>query len=176
MMDRREIAATGPVPAEREAVFDFLADLENHWVLADRFIEVVSLERAADGRSEGGRVRMRGPLGVRRTASTDVLAADPPERMVGEAQLSHGTTAFVRWKLSGAPSGTHVRLEATIDRTGWLDRLLLLLGGRAWLERRFAAVLGRLAEQLPADSERTPPHSASPEEVASDASVRGASA
>ena len=158
MADRREIAATATVSAAREAVFSFLADLENHWLLADRFIEVLSLERATDGRSNGGRVRMRGPLGLRRTASTRVLDAAPPQRMVGEARLSAGTVAFVRWRLSGEGTGTRVRLEATVDRAGWLDRLLLLLGGRAWLERRFAAVLGRLAERLSADGERIGAH------------------
>jgi len=142
MSPRREIGASRLVEAPQEEVFDFLADLENQWRLADRFIEVLTLEREAGGPAHCG----RGPLGVRRMAATRVLAADPAQQMVGVAELGCRTRAFVRWKLSEGEGGTRVWLEATVDRTGWLDRLLLVLGGRAWLQRRFWAVLDRLAE------------------------------
>ena len=147
----REIRASRLVQAPQEEVFEFLADLENHWRLADRFIGVLTLDREAGGPAHGGRVCMRGPLGVRRTAATRVLAADPPQQMVGVAELGRRTCAFVRWKLSEGEGGTGVRLEATVDRVGWLDRLILVLGGRAWLERRFRAVLDRLAEAVRAE-------------------------
>jgi hypothetical protein len=150
-----EIRASRLVDAAREEAFEFLADLENHWRLADRFIEVLTLECNAGAPAHGGRVRIRGPFGVRRTAVTRVLAFDPPQQMVGLAELGRGTRAFVRWKLSGGAGGTRVALEATVDRLGWLDRLLLDLGGRAWLERRFRSVLDRLAETFRADGERT---------------------
>jgi hypothetical protein len=147
----REIQANRLVDARRHEVFEFLADLENHWRLADRFIEVLTLERDEVGRAHGGRVRMRGPLGVRRTAATQVLAADPAQRLVGVADVGRRTRAFVRWKLTDGDGRTEVRLEAMIDRVGWLDRLLLLLGGDTWLKRRFAAVLDRLAEHFACD-------------------------
>jgi hypothetical protein len=144
----REIRASRLVNAPQGEVFDFLADLENHWRLADRFIDVLTLERVEGGRAHRGRVRIRGPLGVGRTAVTQVLAADPPQRMVGVAEVGRRTRAFIRWKLDEREGGTRVRLEATIDRLDWLDRLLLLLGGRRWLERRFRSVLDRLAEHF----------------------------
>jgi hypothetical protein len=146
-----EIRANRLIAAAQEQVFDFLADLENHWRLADRFIEVLTLEREADGRAYGGHVLIRGPLGLRRMAATHVLAADPPQQMVGVAELGRRTRAFVRWKLKEGEGGTQVLLEATVDRTGWLDRLVLVLGARAWLERRFRVVLERLAEAFPVD-------------------------
>ncbi len=138
------------MPAPQDEVFRFLAQLENHWGLADRFIEVVTLDRAADGRAIGARVRIRGRLGFHRTATTRVLAADTPQLMVGTAETGRRTRAFVRWKLRETDGGTRVRLEATIDRSGALDSLVLLLGGRAWLERRFGAVLQRLAQRFSA--------------------------
>jgi hypothetical protein len=47
---------------------------------------------------------------------------------------------------SGAtPPGTHVRLAAEVERAGWLDRLVLTLGGREWMRRRFTGGLARLA-------------------------------
>jgi len=146
MAPDQEIRASHLVAAPQDELFDFLADLENHWRLADRFIDVLALERDADGHARGGRVRMRGPGGVRRTAATQVLAADTPQQMLGVAEVGRRTRAFVTWKLRDGDGGTRVRLEATIAQIGWLDRLLLVLGGRAWLERRFDAVLHRLAD------------------------------
>jgi Polyketide cyclase / dehydrase and lipid transport len=150
MAPARDIRASRLVEAPQDELFDFLANLDNHWRLADRFIDVLALERDADGRADGGRVRMRGPLCVRREAATQVLAADPPQQMLGMAEVGRRTRGFVRWKLRGEEDGTHVRLEATIDRVGWLDWVLLVLGGRAWLERRFDALLGRLPETFAA--------------------------
>jgi uncharacterized protein YndB with AHSA1/START domain len=142
---RGEIRAVTIVPAAPQAVFEFLADLENHWRLADRFIEVVDLERDSDGRAHGGRVRMRGPLGLRRTAATRVLAAEPPQLIVGLAEIGLGTRAYVRWRLAPQAGATRVTLEAAIDRVGPLDRVALALGGRRWLKRRLDTVVARLA-------------------------------
>src|SRR5919109_3010214 len=53
---RDGIEARGVVEAPRDAVFEFLASLENHWRLADRWIEVLSLERSGERRvGEEGR-------------------------------------------------------------------------------------------------------------------------
>jgi Polyketide cyclase / dehydrase and lipid transport len=150
MARAREIRASRQVEASQDELFDFLANLDNHWRLADGFVDVLALERDADGHAAGARVRMRGPLGVRREAATQVLAADPPHQMLGVAEVGRRTRAFVRWKLRGAEGGTRVRLEATVDRVGWLDRILLVLGGRRWREGRFSAVLGRLVETFAA--------------------------
>jgi hypothetical protein len=132
------------VPAGREAVFAFLADLANHWDLADRWVEVVSLTPAHDG----GRVRVHGPLGLRRTVDTRVQAVDPPSRIEGEAELGR-TRARVSWELHEDPEGTRVRLRATVVAAGPLDRLLLAAGGRVWLRRRFVVTLARLAHRVP---------------------------
>ena len=168
-----DIVASALVAAPPNQVFDFLADLGNHWRLADRFIEVVQLDRAPDGRANGGRVRMRGPFGVGRTAATRVLAAEAPRLLVGTAELGRRTRAFVRWKLGVGDGGTRVRLEATIERVGWLDRLMLMLGGRAWLERRFVAVLQRLAERFSGDAARIEAYDEERQDASAEAPVRG---
>jgi uncharacterized protein YndB with AHSA1/START domain len=141
--EHRPIEADGLVPAGPEAVFAFLADLANHWDLADRWVEVVSLTPAHDG----GRVRVRGPLGLRRTVDTRVNGAQPPARIEGTAQLGR-TRAAVRWELVPEPRGTRVRLVANVIAAGPLDRLLLAAGGRAWLRRRFTVTLSRLAQTV----------------------------
>ncbi|HEV7363741.1 MAG TPA: SRPBCC family protein [Solirubrobacteraceae bacterium] len=141
-----DIDASETVPAPREAVFAFLSDLRNHWAVAGRWIEVVAL----DGEGDGGRVRIRGPLGVRRTAVTSVERVDPPERLEGTARLGR-TEARVAWTLHEQRDGaTEVRLVATVVRAGPLDRAVLALGGASWMRRLFAATLARLAARFAA--------------------------
>jgi uncharacterized protein YndB with AHSA1/START domain len=142
----KRIEATHVVPAPPEAVFDFLSALENHWAVAGRWIEVVGLDRAPA--ATGGRVRIRGPLGLRRTATTRVELAEPPLRLQGTAQLGR-TLARVSWALE--PRGgdaTEVRLAAVIVEAGAVDRALLALGASGWMRRLFAATLAHLADRF----------------------------
>ena len=144
------ISVTREVHARPERVFEYLSGLDNHWRLADRWIEVVSLDRAPSAEPgeppDRGRVTIRGPFGLRRTAATRVLDADPPHSMAGSARIEGGTAARVSWTLEERSGTTEVTLAAELEQATPLDRLLLALGGRAWLQRRFASVLGRLAD------------------------------
>src|SRR3954447_3348518 len=136
------IEASRVVAASPEAVFSFLSDLENHWKLTGRWVEAVSID---DG---SGRVRIHGPLGLRRTARTTVVDAAPSHVMHGTAELSGGTVARIAWDLSEDVRGTAVRLSADVERAALPDRVLLALGGRRWMARRFEAILERLDEQF----------------------------
>jgi hypothetical protein len=145
------IEAAALVPAEPQEVFAFLSDLGNHWRLASRFVEVVELESARNGDSaDRGVVRLRGPLGLRRTARTTVTAARAPRLMIGTAEISGGTRARVSWTLGQWLGQTRVRLSAEVDHMSRPDRLLLALGGRRWLEHRFRETLAALAAELQA--------------------------
>jgi uncharacterized protein YndB with AHSA1/START domain len=137
-----QIEAERVVAASPEAVFRFLCKLENHWKLTGPWVEAVSID---DG---SGRVRIHGPLGLRRTAATTVAAVHPDHLIHGTAELSGGTLAQIAWDLSEDAGGTAVRLSAEIERAALPDRLLLALGGRTWMTRRFDAILARLDEQL----------------------------
>jgi hypothetical protein len=143
-----------PIVAEREVavppdiLFSFLADLENHWLLTDRFAEVLTLDRPGGGPARGGSVRIRGPLGLGRTAHTRVVDAHPPTFLAGIARVGPRTQARVRWTLAPSGDGALVRLEATVERAAPLDRLLLAAGGRRWLEREFAAILVTLDRRV----------------------------
>ncbi len=130
-------------------VFAFLANLENHWQIADRFVEVVHLA-GPPGARHGGRVRIRGPLGIRRTATTCVEFARPLQEIGGSARMSGGTLAYVRWLLRPAGAHTLVTLGATIQRATPFDRLLMRLGGLAWMQRRFEGTLRTLENRLTA--------------------------
>ncbi len=146
-----EIAATGTVAAPAAVVFAFLADLENHWAIADRFVEVETLEGPAGARV-GGVVAIHGPLGVRRRAETRVLAVLGPHWMIGTAAIGGRTRARVRWSLDDRGATTRVELAASVEAAGTMDRLLLASGGRQWLRRRFAGALVRLATHFEATS------------------------
>jgi uncharacterized protein YndB with AHSA1/START domain len=144
------IAAERVVAASPQVVFAFLADLENHWLLTDRFVEVLTLERPpGGGPAHGGTVRMRGPLGLGRTVRTRVVEALPARVIAGTASVGERTEAHVRWTLTpSSPRGTRVRLEATVERVGRAESVLLAAGGRRWLERRFISILETLARRV----------------------------
>jgi carbon monoxide dehydrogenase subunit G len=141
------MSASALVAAPPEEVFAFLSDLENHWSLADRFVEVLDLE-VASGIATGGRVRVHGPLGLGRTATTRVVGREPNRSLAGTATLSGGTHAMVRWTLEPVDAKTRVELSAHVERAGRLDRFLLAAGGRRWIRRRFAAILATLARRF----------------------------
>ena len=148
-----DIEATAVVAARPEAVFAFLADLGNHWIVADRFVKVLDLHGADGKPANGGVVRLRGPLGVRRTVTTRVVASKAPRLLIGTAEIGSGTRARVSWALAEHRESTRVRLAAAVERTTRLDRALLALGGRRWLHRRFEATLAGLVDEF---AERAP--------------------
>jgi Polyketide cyclase / dehydrase and lipid transport len=143
------IEAEKVVAASPAEVFGFLQRLENHWLVTDEFVDLLSLDSEGAGpASDGGSVRIRGPLGIHRTALTRVVHAEPPCLLRGTADVGRGTRAEVSWRLQPLSGQTRVVLSATVLRTGVLDRLALWLGGRLWLRRRFAATLEHLAGRL----------------------------
>lgn len=143
-----DIEAAALVPAPAEDVFAFLADLRNHWIVADRFVRVVRLDAHDGGPANGGRVRLQGPLGFGRTVTTRVVASTAPRLLIGTAELGAGTRARVRWALAEHGEATRVRLAAEVEQAAFFDRLLLRVGGRAWLARRFEATLEGLVEEF----------------------------
>jgi Polyketide cyclase / dehydrase and lipid transport len=144
----RRIEARTVVCAPPEEVFEFVSDLRNHWALAGRWIQVVALQ----GDGDGGRVRIRGPLGVRRTAATTVEQVEPFEGLQGRARLGP-TEAKVAWSLRAADGeATEVRLTAEVLRARPLDRAVLTLGGAAWMRRLFRVTLARLAGRFAAEA------------------------
>ena len=147
-----EIGAEALVPAPRTEVFGFLARLDNHWQLGDRWIEVLRLdsERGTGAAIDGGAVRIRGPLGVSRTVHTRVVAAEAPDRLRGRAEIGGTTRAAITWSLSEDGEATRVGLRAEVEGMGALDRALWALGGRRWMHRRFDAVLAGLVRRFAA--------------------------
>jgi hypothetical protein len=147
MSNKREIAATREIPALREAIFGFLADLENHTALGRGSVELLSVKRRA-GRVSEAVVRLRGPLAIRRTARAEISGTRTWESISGWARIGARTRAFVSWHIESAPHGSTVSLRAIVEKAGLRDGLLLALGGRWWLRRRFASALSCLSQEL----------------------------
>jgi hypothetical protein len=148
------LVATRAMPVSPRVLYEFLSDLERHWLLADRFVEVLTLEREpGTGRAVGGTVRVRGPLGLARTARTRVVEAVPHVRMSGTAEVGARTRARVTWTLAEQGRQTLVRLEAIVEQAGRGDTLLLALGGRRWMRSRFAAILATLERRAVAPAQ-----------------------
>jgi hypothetical protein len=100
--------------------------------------------------ADGGAVRVKGPLGLSRTARTKVVTAEAPSLLRGQADIGRRTRGAVRWELTPSSNGTHVTFTAEVERASMLDRLLLLGGGRWWLARIVRAAVGRLNAALDA--------------------------
>lgn len=129
-----------PYPPER--VFAFLSDLHNHWQLEDAFIAVNGV------RDGGGHILIRGPLGISREARTEVVSAVAPAHLRGRASIGRDTVGLVAWDIAPARDGSRVTLSAEVERASLADRMLLVLGGRRWLRRRFERVLETLGRRL----------------------------
>jgi hypothetical protein len=136
-------------------VFGFLSDLGNHWRLEGRFVQLGGLD--ADGL--GGRVKVKGPLGLSRTARTRVLGVEPESRLNGRAEIGSRTVGLVEWTIAPLGAGSQVTLTARVERASALDRAVLALGGRAWLGRIFVRALARLDEVLDQHRFRSSPSS-----------------
>lgn len=144
-----DVVAVRALSAAPSEVFHFLADLHNHWLLHDRFAELSELDADERDRAVGGRVRLKGPLGIAREARTWVLSAQPPAdgapgRLAGRADIGTATTGRVSWDIAaGQDGGSLVSLAAVAERVSLLDRALLLCG-RWWLQRTFERALVNL--------------------------------
>jgi uncharacterized protein YndB with AHSA1/START domain len=155
-----EVRAARTIAAAPEEIFAFLAEPDRHWQLLGRRLEPL---RAYDG--ERSQVRLRGPLGIRRTLWIRLAVERPPHELVGRVEAGGGATiGTVRWVVEPAavadapapgdatPSATSpasdVTLTARTDLSGWLDRLLLAAGGAHWLRRSLALTLAALEQRV----------------------------
>jgi uncharacterized protein YndB with AHSA1/START domain len=137
----RPLSASAALAHPPDRVFEFLSDLRNHWRLEERFVDL------DDVTADGGRVRLRGPLGMSREARTRVLEATPPApvaRLHGAAEIGRTTRGEVFWEVAPANGGSRIVLAAVPERLGMVDRLLLSLGGRRWMCRLLRSALARL--------------------------------
>jgi Polyketide cyclase / dehydrase and lipid transport len=143
------IVARRQISAPTDAVIRFLADLEHHVRLAPESVQVLRLSRPP-GRPVRALVRLKGPLGMQRMASTELAQTRLANPIAGKARIGERTVASVAWCVEDDDGGSVVTLRATVDAASPIDRVVLLFGGRRWLTRRFEAALERLSHLLAA--------------------------
>jgi hypothetical protein len=135
------------VETRREMLFRFLSRLENHFVLCDESLRLIAIRQPAVPQVDpSALVEIRGPLGLSRLVATRLTQVRPPDRLAGTARVGRRTRAQVAWLLEPAGNGTRVSLLVEVQAIAPLDRLLLALGGRSWLRRRFKRALRRLEQ------------------------------
>jgi hypothetical protein len=104
--------------------------------------------------ADGGRVRVKGPFGLSRVGLTAVVRAERPRLLTGTADIGRGTRGAVQWEIEPqVPDRSHVRFVAQVVRASAVDRVVLALGGRWWLER----IVVRAVERLGAVVDAQPP-------------------
>jgi len=142
------LAADAVVGARAAEIFPLLCDLDRHHDLTDGGMRILRLE-GQRGRRTGGLVELRGPLGIRRLVRTRVSGAEPGRRLWGTAETEHGARAHVEWRLRPHDAeSTAVQVRIEVEASNWPERMLLALGGRAWLRARMRAALRRVGQQL----------------------------
>ncbi len=137
------ISATRRIAHPPDSVFEFLSDLRNHWRLEEHaFLEVDEISESS------GTICLKGPLGLSRKVETRVLRAERPRTVAGRAELGGGTVGLVSWEIRPDGSGSTVRLSAEVADASLPDRVVLALGGAAWLRGLFERVLRNLEAAL----------------------------
>ncbi|MDQ6779038.1 MAG: SRPBCC family protein [Actinomycetota bacterium] len=151
----RIISARKEVRVPPESVYGFLATLDNHWLLTDRFVSIVRLHGPVQLRT-GGEIIIRGPWGLHRHARTRLEVHEDASRLVGTAAVGRRTVARVTWALTPIPEGTDVTLTASVLAASPLDRVLLVVAA-PWLRRRFLAAIVRLEQETARPAAPTTP-------------------
>jgi Polyketide cyclase / dehydrase and lipid transport len=141
--------ASRALPVGPAETYAFLSEPSNHRRLTTSRIRLLELHETADGQLSGGLMLIRGPLGLRRLATTRLESVREPGHLAGTVRAGAGTELGVRWDLHpAAGGGTVAVLSASVGRLAPTDRLLLTAGGRRWIRRLFSATLDRLAAEL----------------------------
>jgi uncharacterized protein YndB with AHSA1/START domain len=155
-VDPFTVSAT--ISRPREEVFEYLADIANHAEFTDHYLVDWHLTRVDPyGTGAGARFRVKAPLA--RFSWADVTFADvqPPYRIVehGRGGKYNRIRMLGTYTLSPGPSGT-TKVEYTLETAPVMpsDRMMEVLGGRAWSKRQASRALRRLRLILEEDRGR----------------------
>jgi carbon monoxide dehydrogenase subunit G len=151
----RPIVARRRIAASQQDVIRFLEDLENHARLAPCSVEVLSHDGGYECAAHAI-VRLRGPLGIRRLAQTELQPVRAGASSIrGRARIGNRTAATVSWTIRDRGGISEATLCAAVEEAGPLDWVLLRLGAGRWLARRFAAALERLSDELASTAQQS---------------------
>ncbi|MGO9753584.1 MAG: SRPBCC family protein [Solirubrobacteraceae bacterium] len=146
------ITVTTIIGRPREQVFEYLADIANHAEFTDHYLVDWHLTREDPcGQGAGARFRVKAPLNRFGWADVTFAEVRPPFRIVEQGRF--GKYNRIRtlgiYEVSQGPAGTS-KVQYTLETLPVMpsDRLMEMLGGRAWSRRQAAKALRRLRSIL----------------------------
>ena len=155
-MDPFTVSTT--ISRPREEVFEYLADIANHAEFTDHYLVDWHLTREDPyGRGAGARFRIKAPLARFNWADVTFAEVQPPYKIVEHGRWGkyNRIRMLGTYTLSPGPSGT-TKVEYTLETLPVMpsDRLMEMLGGRAWSKRQASRALRRLRSILEQDRGR----------------------
>ncbi|HEX8087104.1 MAG TPA: SRPBCC family protein [Solirubrobacteraceae bacterium] len=151
------ITSSVVVDRPREQVFEYLADIANHWEFTDHYIREVHMTREDTyGIGAGMRFRVPTPFNRFDWAEVTITDVDPPRRIVekGRGGKYNRIRMVLVYTLEPAGGhGTRVTLTTETEPKYPSDRLMEAFA-RGPLKRRQRKALKRLRSILEEDRER----------------------
>jgi uncharacterized protein YndB with AHSA1/START domain len=146
------------VGRSREEVFDYLADIANHYEFTDHFLEDFHLTREDTvGRGAGARFRIKAPLQRFSWMGVQFIEVDRPWRIVeaGRGGKYNRIRSLTTYELEPGPDDT-TRVALTVETVPATptDRIMEMLGTRSWTRRQHRRALRRLRSILEEGSHR----------------------
>jgi uncharacterized protein YndB with AHSA1/START domain len=132
----------------REEVFEYLADIANHAEFTDHYLVDWHLTREDSyGPGAGARFRVKAPLSRFSWADATFAEVQPPFRILerGRGGKFNRIRRLGTYTLSPGSGGT-TKVEYTLETVPVMlsDRLMEVLGGRAWSRRQATRAMRRL--------------------------------
>jgi uncharacterized protein YndB with AHSA1/START domain len=146
------------ISAPRERVFDYLADIANHAEFTDHYLVDWRLTRLDPvGLGAGARYRVKAPGNRFGWADSTFSEVSRPHRIVevGRAGKGNRVRTVGTYELAAGPSNT-TRVSFTLQTQPSTpsDKLLEMLGQRAWLKHNNRRALRRLRAILERGEQR----------------------
>ncbi|MGO9972021.1 MAG: SRPBCC family protein [Solirubrobacteraceae bacterium] len=146
------ITVTTIIDRPREVVFEYLADIANHAEFTDHYLVDWHLTREDTyGAGAGARFRVKAPFNRFGWADVTIAEMQPPFRLVerGRGGKFNRIRMLGVYEVSQGP-GSASKVQYTLETVPVMpsDRLMEMLGGRAWNRRQAGKAMRRLRSIL----------------------------
>ena len=141
----------------REQIFEYLADIANHAEFSDHYLVDWHLTREDSyGTGAGARFKMKMPRNRFGWADMVIAECQPPYRLLehGRGGKYNRIRMLGIYTLQPASGGTRVEYTYETEPDQLSDKLMEIMGGRAWQKRKAAKAMRRLRSILEDDRGR----------------------
>ena len=152
------ITSSVVVDRPRGEVFEYLADVANHWEFTDHYVHEVHMTREDTyGVGAGARFRVPTPFNRFAWAELTITDVDEPRRIVLKGRGGKYNRIRMVWIFTverGSAGSTEVTWTTETEPKFPSDRFLEALSGRRWHKKRQSRALKRLRSIFEEDRER----------------------